>query len=198
MTEESDISIKILEMVENTHPESVEVLIKEAMLELGSPEEEVLQHVIELHNVGRLKLHVTVKTVPQDFFAYLFSYHSLWFWVMLFLCLGTTVSVFTISNWGYPYDLVRYGLGSVFVLFLPGFSLMKTLFPTREIDNIERTALSIGISIGIVPIVGLLLNYTPWGIRLIPIMVSLLVFTLLLTVTGVFREYSEKTRGQSL
>jgi uncharacterized membrane protein len=36
------------------------------------------------------------------------------------------------------------------------------------IDGIERVALSFGTSIAIVPLIGLVLNLTPWGIRLIP------------------------------
>jgi uncharacterized membrane protein len=91
-----------------------------------------------------------------------------------------------------PLVYIRYFLGSVFVLLLPGYSLIKTLFPTKEIDNIERTALSIGMSLALVPLVGLLLNYTPWGIRLTPITLSLLALTTLLTATAVIREHTKK------
>jgi uncharacterized membrane protein len=45
------------------------------------------------------------------------------------------------------------------------------------IDGVERVALSFGTSIAIVPLIGLVLNFTPWGIRLIPIVVSLSGFT---------------------
>ena len=44
------------------------------------------------------------------------------------------------------------------------------------IDGIERVALSFGTSIAIVPLIGLILNFTPFGIRLVPIMISLLLF----------------------
>jgi len=76
---------------------------------------------------------------------------------------GTAISVFTIPENGYPLVYLRYILGSIFILLLPGFNLIKALFPTREIDNVERTALSLGMSLALVPLVGLLLNYTPWG-----------------------------------
>lgn len=48
----------------------------------------------------------------------------------------------------------------------------------QGIDGIERTALSFGLSIAVVPLIGLLLNFTPWGIRLAPIVLSITVFTL--------------------
>ncbi|MFC6954593.1 DUF1616 domain-containing protein [Halorubellus litoreus] len=56
-----------------------------------------------------------------------------------------------------------------------------TTGPTNRdggIDGIERVALSFGLSIAIVPLIGLALNFTPFGIRLVPIMVSLAAFTL--------------------
>lgn len=59
------------------------------------------------------------------------------------------------------------------VLFLPGYALIAALFPAKSnLDGIERTALSFGLSIAIVPLMGLGLNYTPWGIRLLPILIS--------------------------
>ncbi len=74
---------------------------------------------------------------------------------------------------------IRIGLGLLFVLFLPGYALIAALFPKdKEIDWIERTALSFGLSIAVVPLLGLLLNYTPWGIRLEPIVATVLLFTL--------------------
>ena len=71
---------------------------------------------------------------------------------------------------------------------------IKTLFPTKEIDNIERTALSIGMSLALVPLIGLLLNYTPWGIRRTPVTLSLLALTIALTITGLIREHQAKTK----
>ncbi len=74
---------------------------------------------------------------------------------------------------------------------------------SREgIDGIERVALSFGLSIAIVPLIGLALNFTPWGIRLVPIMIATTGFTLrgghrddtaLASATGgpVFRPYRE-------
>jgi uncharacterized membrane protein len=76
---------------------------------------------------------------------------------------------------------VRNVLGLPVVLFLPGYSLIAALFPSKtDLDWIERTALSFGLSIAVVPLMGLGLNYTPWGIRLLPIIISLSAFTLIL------------------
>lgn len=78
-------------------------------------------------------------------------------------------------------SIVRNLLGLSLVLFLPGYSLLAALFPAKsDLEGIERICLSFGLSIATVPLIGLGLNYTPWGIRLLPILISLSVFSFLM------------------
>ncbi|MDK2948693.1 Uncharacterized membrane protein [Methanolobus vulcani] len=83
---------------------------------------------------------------------------------------------------------IRTALGLPMVLFLPGYALIAALFPGKnDLDGIERIALSFGLSIAVVPLIGLGLNYTPWGIRLVPILVFLTNFTILMSIVAVYR-----------
>ena len=83
---------------------------------------------------------------------------------------------------------LRIILGLPFVLFFPGYALMAALFPRREdLDSIERIALSLGLSIAVVPLIGLALNYSPWGIRLDPILAFITLFILLAVAIAAFR-----------
>jgi uncharacterized membrane protein len=76
-----------------------------------------------------------------------------------------------------PNSPVRVVLGLPFVLFFPGYVLIAALYPrSNDLDGIERVALSLGLSLAVVPLIGLVLNYTTWGIRLTPILVSLALF----------------------
>jgi uncharacterized membrane protein len=85
-------------------------------------------------------------------------------------------------------SFLRVLLGVPLVLFIPGYALIAALFPAaRDIDGIERVALSFGLSIALVPLIGLGLNYTPWGIRLEPILVSLSILTIGLCLIAQFR-----------
>jgi uncharacterized membrane protein len=85
---------------------------------------------------------------------------------------------------------VRIIVGLPLVLFLPGYSLIAVLFPRRDdLDSIERVALSFGLSIAVVPLIGLALNYTPLGIRLSPVLISLSVFTIALALGAYLRRY---------
>ena len=105
----------------------------------------------------------------------------------LFLCAGLALLLVALISF-FPDSLARQILGLVFVLFLPGYAATAALFPENDqIDGIERTALSFGLSIAIVPLIGLALNFTPWGIRLDPIMASVSGFILLASAIGWYR-----------
>ncbi|MCA1917017.1 DUF1616 domain-containing protein [Methanospirillum hungatei] len=78
---------------------------------------------------------------------------------------------------------IRVLLALPLVLFIPGYALIAALFATDgDLDLIERIALSFGLSIAVVPLIGLGLNYTPWGIRLDPIIISLSLFTIIMVL----------------
>jgi uncharacterized membrane protein len=67
--------------------------------------------------------------------------------------------------------------------------LIERADPRREgrIDGIERVALSFGLSIAITPLIGLVLNFTPFGTRLVPIVLSIGGLTLLASVVAALR-----------
>jgi len=74
--------------------------------------------------------------------------------------------------------------------FFPGYTLIAALFPKKtQLDTIERVALSFGLSIAVVPLIGLILNYTPWGIRLYPILVSLTGFIVVMSAVAWIRRF---------
>ena len=71
----------------------------------------------------------------------------------------------------FPSNILRIILGLPFLLFFPGYTLVAALFTKKEgMGSIERVALSFGLSIAVVPLIGLILNYTPWGIRTEPVL----------------------------
>ena len=83
---------------------------------------------------------------------------------------------------------LRIILSLLFVLFSPGYGLLSALFPKRGIlGGIERVALSFGLSIAITTLIGLLLNYTPWGISLYPIIISVTLFIVITSAIAWYR-----------
>ena len=88
----------------------------------------------------------------------------------------------------FPSNVLRIILGLLFLLFFPGYTLMAALFIKKEgIDSIERVALSFGMSIAVVPLIGLILNYTPWGIRLESVLYCVALFILVTSVIAWLR-----------
>jgi len=83
---------------------------------------------------------------------------------------------------------LRTILGIPMVLFLPGYALIAMLFPKKsDLDGIERIALSFGLSIAVVPLIGLGLNFTPFGIRLVPVLLCISFFTLVMCAMAYLR-----------
>ena len=73
---------------------------------------------------------------------------SLWFWGLTALVVFTMLVIFFVD--ASPLLYVRYVLGGVFILFLPGFMLISALYPrSGELDGLERLALSIGLSLAL-------------------------------------------------
>lgn len=84
--------------------------------------------------------------------------------------------------------IFRKILGLPAVLFFPGYSLIAALFPGKDdLSELERFSLSFGLSIAAVPLLGLGLNYTHWGIRQIPVLLTLDIFTLGMCAMAIFR-----------
>jgi len=112
----------------------------------------------------------------------------------------TVLAVFTIPENAFPQVYIRYVLGAIFITSLPGYSLIRALFPKYsqsetnggKIDTVERVALSIGLSLALAPLIGLLLNYTQWGVRLTPIMLSLFALTAVFATIALAREHQNR------
>jgi uncharacterized membrane protein len=77
---------------------------------------------------------------------------------------------------------------AIVLLFVPGYTLTCALFPKIEdLGRVARIALSFGLGIAVVPLICLALNYTPWGIRLVPVAASMAIFTLITAAAAYWR-----------
>ena len=89
-------------------------------------------------------------------------------------------------------------IGIPFLFFVPGYIIIFILFPFKRTNKgirlIERLILSMGISIAIVPLIGLILNYTRWGIRLETVLFSIFIFVICSGFIALYRWYSLKPK----
>ena len=176
----------ILQIVKHRKHITVAELIDELTGKHGLKFTDASKAVYILWKKGMIELSEPVP--PQSFLNYALSLRSLWFWMVSILVVVTVSIVFLVST--PPLVYLRYVLGSLYVLYLPGSMLIEALYPRGEdLQPLERLALSIGLSLAVVPLIGLVLNYTPWGIRLVPVTVSLALFTEVMAATALVRKY---------
>jgi hypothetical protein len=112
-----------------------------------------------------------------------------WFWATMTLTVVAVLSIALIPD-NFPINLIRWFLGSAFVLYLPGYALIQALFPReKDFSDLERLLLSVGASLAAAPLVGLVVNYLPWGLRLTPITIALAIFVIFFALVAATRKY---------
>jgi len=108
--------------------------------------------------------------------------------ILLFILCGILILPVTLLNID---DMFRIIIGLPFLLFIPGYMLIFILFPIKTdcngINTLERIGLSFGFSIALVSLLGLLLNFTSWGIQLISVLFSTFFIIESLGVIALFR-----------
>jgi len=88
----------------------------------------------------------------------------------------------------FPSNILRVILSLPFIFFFPGYTTIAFLFSKRNsLSIIERVTLSIALSIVIVTLIGLGLSYSPWGIRIYPIMVFITIFIIVTSALAWYR-----------
>ncbi|WP_424357785.1 DUF1616 domain-containing protein [Methanocella sp. MCL-LM] len=98
----------------------------------------------------------------------------------LYLIILLSVLMIVLTYTPYFSDSIfRAALAFPVTLFAPGYAMVAAMFPRKkEMGNIARMTMSVALSIIIVPLIGMVLNYTPLGVRLDPILVCVTVFTI--------------------
>jgi hypothetical protein len=181
------------ELVENAikmkHPATVQELAQILVTGDILSEEDFVKVVKEMAADGSLILQEPVHEIESPWDYLLTPSLSVWLWVTLGITILAVTAVLLTPDI-FPVVVIRWLLGSILVLFLPGYALLQLLFPKpSEMDSLERFALEIGLSLALVPLIGLVLNYTPWGIRFIPTTMSLSAFTIIFLLAAATRKY---------
>jgi uncharacterized membrane protein len=111
-----------------------------------------------------------------------------WFEIIVLFTLLTIAVVYVVPGDSALFPL-RYLLGFVFVVFLPGYCLVNILFVgSNRIDPVETAVLSVALSFGIAGLVGLFLGLSPIGIGFTSSVLSLTLVALVLAVIAFIRK----------
>ncbi len=91
-------------------------------------------------------------------------------------------------------SIIRAILGFILVFFLPGFAWTLVFFSGRQLNVVERIALSFGLSIAVVTLSILLMNAL-LGVR-ITMLSSLLIITIVTIIPVSFYYLGQLVRGR--
>jgi hypothetical protein len=175
----------IINVVREQHPGTVHELSQIVGKKFLTSEEEVLVYINRLTENGTISLNVSP---VRDGWHVLFEFSGLWFWITLILGVSSVFAVFVIPQDSFPLAYARNVLGAIFMIFTPGFCLLKALFPRKELGIVEVAALSILSSIMLVALTSAVLNFTSWGITVTPVTLVLFTQTMAFGVIGLVRQ----------
>lgn len=84
-------------------------------------------------------------------------------------------------------ETVRVLLGTPFLLLFPGYAVVSALYPKNDFEATERLIYGMGLSLVFIPSLGILLNWSPYGLNLTSTIVSLFSIMILFTVISRWR-----------
>jgi uncharacterized membrane protein len=119
-----------------------------------------------------------------------------------------TVAVTSSAASGLLGSPLHVALGLLFTFLIPGAALTAALFPAQKrevpasklefkrvleldgsVTSMERFVLSVGLSVMVVPLIGLLLNFSPVGVRLFTVIPAIAGFSLVFGAIGLLRRF---------
>ena len=109
-------------------------------------------------------------------------------WIVLAMALGLDAMIFVIPHALTP---VRFVLGLAVGIFIPGYLSTLALFPeTATLDAIERTGLSLVLSVVWIPLLALLLSLAKIRLNAPHLALSVTLVTVLTGAAAVWRRYA--------
>ena len=179
----------ILKRPAGTQVATLSKLVKEVSGELDCNPDRVIAEIIRLRADG--KIRVSEQVPYAKLVEYLLSPLSLWFWEPVLAILLSMALLFASSGLALYF---RFVFGGILVLFLPGYSLVGLIYSRKEeLDYLSRMAFSFVMSLALAILVGLVLNYTPFGITLVAVALSLGALTIGLLFLTALRKYAHYT-----
>jgi hypothetical protein len=182
----------ILEVVETKQPKTVKDLTALVQKQAGNASiAEITAEIKNLQQKQLITLEAPSAPSAKGLRDLLMSKRNAWFWATLTLIVLTFASVLLVPADAAPLSYIRYLLGFIFVVFLPGYCLTETLFPKKDaLDIIERITLSVGLSFAVTALVGLFLSFTPIGLTLVTALSALGFLVLGLALVAFGRKYT--------
>ena len=151
----------------------------------------------EIHDAARRlerrgEINLSEENITPSFFRNLADFEAnSHFWIAIFACSAMLVTAFLLPADESSIALKRVS-SAVFLVAVPGYVMTNAFIARNRLSYVERIAVSIGLSLATVALVGMTLAYGISGIRLEPITGSLAVVIIALAFVGAYRDFARR------
>jgi len=131
----------------------------------------------------------TIIDPVNAFIRFITSKRERWLLSIYFI---TTLNAFTwylIPDERVEFVWIRYIVGTLFIFLVPGASLVSVLNLEKLFGQLEVFIIIIILSIVLEPAFGLILNYTPWGVDPVALLVTLSLFSYILSGVSIITRW---------
>jgi uncharacterized membrane protein len=113
------------------------------------------------------------------------------FFLVLLCVLLADMTVLSPLGLEWPYRPFRIAFSAILIAFLPGFNIIGSLFPHRDLEGIERLGYSIMASLLVSPLTALAMSFLPFGFGTVdnpaPLLIALSALTIITAITAYIR-----------
>ncbi len=174
--------------------------VKDLVVELQHTYSESLS-IEEIQNAVRKlesekKITLLEPGIKGRFFDYITrSYNGLSLWLTTVATCLMMALVFLLPNIE-PLSYVRIISGVVFVMFIPGNALVQLLFTHRNMEHTEQMVLSVGLSIALICIIGLMLKYILSALTVESAVISIGILSITLSAVANYRHFLSSKKSE--
>jgi uncharacterized membrane protein len=101
-----------------------------------------------------------------------------------------------------PQDGIWFGARqvsiTVFLFVIPGYVMTNAFIARNRLSYVERIAVSVGLSLATVTLVGIVLAYGIAGVRAEPVVISLVALITVLALIAAYREFVRRHKATTL
>jgi len=111
-----------------------------------------------------------------------------------------TAAAILIATFALPQDrvwlLAKRIVGAMFLFVIPGYTIINVLVARNRLSYVERMAISVGLSLASVSLIGMILAYGFAGIRLEPIIASMTAFVSVMAFIGAYINFRRRQQAR--
>jgi uncharacterized membrane protein len=109
------------------------------------------------------------------------------FWIAMLSCAAILVTG------SFPEDAIWFELRqvstAVFLFVIPGYVMTNAFIARNRLSYVERITVSVGLSLAVVALVGIVLAYGIAGIKQQPVIISLVTLVTVLAFVGAYKDF---------